>query len=243
MYAFAKTPRWIVGHMLTIVLLTIFVFAGFWQLARHQQRSDVNDAVTSRQNIEVVDIGSLLANTEPAEAEYRTVLVSGEFEGPDVILRSRALNGNPGCNVLTKLVRPDGRAVIVNRGWLPLQACEAPGDADIEAPTTELTLTGRVRQSRQRGRFGAIDPAEGVLTIMARIDLDRLQQQIEQPLLAVYVEQVSPVTEGLPVRLPAPETDGGPHLGYAVQWFSFAVVSIVGYPIVLRQQARESQKA
>jgi len=228
--------------MLFAVLLTIFVFAGFWQISRHEQRSAVNNAITSRQDVEAINIDALVANTEPAEAEYRTVLVTGEFDGPDVLLRSQALNGNPGCNVLTKLVGPEGRAVIVNRGWIPLQACESPNDAEIAAPTGASTLTGRVRQSRQRGRFGAIDPPEGVLSIMARVDLDRLQQQIDQPLAAVYVEQVSPATEGLPVRLPAPATDGGPHLGYAVQWFSFAAVSIVGYPIVLRQQAREAKK-
>jgi len=242
MYAFAKTPRWLAGHALFAVLLTIFVFAGFWQVSRYQQRSAVNNAVTSRQDVEAIEIGALLANTEPTEAEYRTVLVSGEFDGPDVILRSQALDGSPGCNILTKLVKPDGRAVIVNRGWIPLKACEAPEEAAITPPTEALTVTGRVRQSRQRGRFGAIDPAEGVLSIMARVDLDRLQQQIEQPLEAVYVEQVTPTTEGLLVRLPEPATDGGPHLGYAVQWFSFAAVAIVGYPIVLRNQARESRK-
>jgi len=237
------TPRWIAGHLLTAVLLTIFIFAGFWQVSRYQQRSEVTNAIRSRQNIEATSIDALLANNKPSDAEYRMVTVSGRFEGPDVMLRSQALDGNPGCNVLSSLVQDNGRALVVNRGWIPLQACEAPDDAEINAPPTTLTLTGRVRQSRQRGQFGAIDPAEGVLTIMARVDLDRLQQQIDRPLEIVYVEQVLPVAEGLPVRLPEPRTDGGPHLGYAVQWFSFAAVSIVGYPIVLRHQARESKKA
>lgn len=35
-----------------------------------------------------------------------------------------------------------------------------------------------------------------------------------------------------PVRLPAPELDEGPHLGYAIQWFSFATIALVGWLVL-----------
>jgi cytochrome oxidase assembly protein ShyY1 len=41
------------------------------------------------------------------------------------------------------------------------------------------------------------------------------------------------------VRWPVPELDEGPHLSYTVQWFSFALIILVGTFILLRKQARE----
>jgi surfeit locus 1 family protein len=31
------------------------------------------------------------------------------------------------------------------------------------------------------------------------------------------------------VHIPPPEQDNGPHLGYAIQWFSFALIFLVGW--------------
>lgn len=239
MYAFAKTPRWIAAHLLFAVLLTIFVSAGFWQLSRYQTRKDLNTSITSRQDIAVVPIGPLLADLDPSQAEYRTVSATGAYFGPSVIVRSRSLNGQPGCHVLSTLAIEGGSALVVNRGWLPLDVCE--GDkAESFGPTETVTqLTGRIRLTQTRGRFGPIDPPDGVLAVMARVDVERLQQQIGVRLHPVYVEQITPTDPDLPIGLPPPETDGGPHLGYTVQWFAFAMVSIVGYPLVLRKQAQE----
>lgn len=41
--------------------------------------------------------------------------------------------------------------------------------------------------------------------------------------------------QGLPRRWPAPALDDGPHLGYAIQWFSFAVIIVVGTVALLRK--------
>lgn len=239
MYAFTRKPRWIAAHLLFAVLLTTFVLAGFWQLSRHQSRKDLNSTITSRQDIAVVPIGPLLENLDPSQAEYRIVSATGRFFGPAVIVRSRSLNGQPGCHVLSTLAVEGEPALVVNRGWLPLDICEGSAADSTDPPETNTELTGRVRQTQTRGQFGAVDPPDGVLDVMARVDLDRLQKQVDVPLYPVYVEQITPADPDLPVELAAPETDGGPHLGYAVQWFAFALVSIIGYPLVLRKQARE----
>lgn len=38
---------------------------------------------------------------------------------------------------------------------------------------------------------------------------------------------------GYPVALPPPELDNGPHLGYAIQWFIFATIGLVGWGTLL----------
>ncbi len=36
---------------------------------------------------------------------------------------------------------------------------------------------------------------------------------------------------------PPDVTDGGPHLAYAIQWFSFALIGVVGYGLLIRRAA------
>ena len=41
-----------------------------------------------------------------------------------------------------------------------------------------------------------------------------------------------------PVRVPAPALDEGSHQSYAIQWFSFATVAVVGAAAVVRADRR-----
>ena len=235
MYAFAGKPRWIVGHVLVIVLVVVFVMAGLWQWSRHQWRSDMNDAIEARAEMPVLDVAALTTE-DPDDLEFRLATVAGAFTEQSVLIRSQSLDGQPGCHVVQPFVHDDQRAVIVNRGWIPLEVCESASPLD--DGLQHDAITGRVQLTETRGRFGVRDPAEGVLEIMARVDIERLQQQSDVELAPVYLEQVAPSNEGLPRLVPPPATDAGPHLGYTFQWFSFAAVAIIGYPLVLRRQAR-----
>jgi surfeit locus 1 family protein len=38
---------------------------------------------------------------------------------------------------------------------------------------------------------------------------------------------------------PAIELTEGPHFGYALQWFTFATILLVGYPFYLRKQGEK----
>ena len=58
--------------------------------------------------------------------------------------------------------------------------------------------------------------------------------------LPVVLQAAAADGGGLAV-VPPPDLGEGPHLGYAVQWFLFAAVGLVGYPFLLRRRAREAQ--
>ena len=55
----------------------------------------------------------------------------------------------------------------------------------------------------------------------------------------VYFDLATVVTEAqsdsTPARLGSPALDDGPHVSYAIQWFAFAIISIVGLVIFLRR--------
>ena len=45
------------------------------------------------------------------------------------------------------------------------------------------------------------------------------------------------------VPVPLPGTRRGPHRSYAAQWFIFATIGLVGYPLILRRVARDAGSA
>ena len=246
-YRFALRPRWILSHLFVIALVSSMVWAGFWQLRRLDEKQARNDRVRSRSEQPAVPVQSLAEPGEfdaAPELEFRQVTATGRYVvDQEVLVRSRSLEGAPGSWVLTPLLLADGTAVVVNRGWIsnPGELHAVPEAS--AAPTGPVEVAGLVRLTETRGRFGPQDPAEGTLTDLARADVARLDQQVAQDLLPFFVQllEQSPEIDLTrdPEPVPAPTLDEGPHLSYAVQWFIFTTVAVVGYPLILRRRARE----
>jgi len=77
------------------------------------------------------------------------------------------------------------------------------------------------------------------------IDPARLRAQFPYPLLPVQLQALPARNDPTyPVRLDAPVLDEGPHFSYAVQWFSFAVIAVVGWlaMILRRGDSRRTQQ-
>ncbi|MDQ3782854.1 MAG: SURF1 family protein [Actinomycetota bacterium] len=236
-------PVWIVGHLLALTAVVGFVLLGQWQLRRHQERGLLDDRIRARVADEPRPLAELVAElgTDGAALDLRPATAAGTYRPQDeVILQARTLNGRSGNEVLTPLDLGDGSAVLVDRGWVPLDVVGPPVEG-AEVPSGPVTVAGYLRPTQTRSGFGPVDPATGVLERVIRVDLDRLQQQIDLDLGEVYLvlAEQSPAQAGdFPIALPAPQPGGGPpHLSYAVQWFAFAGVVLVGYPILLRRRA------
>jgi surfeit locus 1 family protein len=241
-------PRWIVGTIICLAIVILFVNLGFWQLRRLDERRTRNDLVESRMDQAAVPIDELLQTTDDDDAAYRRVTVDGTWQ-PDstVLVRSRALHGRPGYHVLGTLVLDDGSGVIVNRGFVSY----GDGDEDairraVEPDSSRATIEGIVRPTETRGGIGPRDPADERLSVVNRVDVLRLQQQTDLPLAPVFVQQVEPVpSPGQPPEiLDIPDVgNDGPHLSYAMQWFLFATIGVIGWPLVVRRASRDRESS
>ena len=209
-------------------------------------------------------------NTVPL-LEYRSVHLDVQrIDWPDAIqIRNRSLDGLAGCHLAVPVEAsgnlngsPKSPGVLVVAGWLPEGVCTAATASTGEIPRGGLVdaqqIEGRIRLSQERGLLGPSDPPQGRLASLARTDVKRIDQQTTLGLVPVYVELTSASRSdgsliafggstaddsatSLVRPLPPPSLDAGPHLGYALQWFSFAVVAIVGYTLVLRHHARKGE--
>ncbi len=178
--------------------------------------------------------------TRGHEVSFRPVTATGTYVPSDeVVVNARALNGGPGVWILTPLRLDSGRAVAVLRGFVP-----APGPLDapprgIDPPAGRVTVTGIV-QPLDSSPFPA--PAGPSSRAFDNPDVARLATQVRYPLDPAYLQLRSsdPAQAGqVPVPLPPPTLDDGPHLNYAGQWFLFTAVVLIGWPLVLRRSAAQ----
>lgn len=251
------SPRWLAGHLLALSLVVLFVNLGFWQLRRMNERSSYNALLESRLNDEPEPLAELLQRyslAAPVEAEqsasYRRARARGRFDAEnEVLLRSRANNGSPGYHVLTPLRLSEDRAILVDRGWVPF-ALDTPPVAEAAPPDAPVEVTGVLYPPQTPvtsvllERLGLLqqDPAEGELEAVFFVNPARLEAQLPYTLEPIYLElatQTPPQRAQLPVPPPPPEITAGPHLSYALQWFAFALIGVVGYLALLRGVLRE----
>jgi surfeit locus 1 family protein len=243
-------PRWVVGHVLVLVLVVTAVNLGFWQLRRLDERRAFNAEVAGRAEAAPAPIGELVEAGEGtevgAEVRYRRATAEGEYDPEgQVLIRSRTLNERPGYWLVTPLVLDDGSALAVNRGFVPFTAEPAVAFAAAPPPVGRVAVRGLVLASEERQGIGPTDVAEGRLEALVRVDVERLDQQYEPDLLPVYLQleaQDPPADEQLPVLLPSPEQGEGNHLSYAGQWFLFAAVGAIGWPVLLRKTAQDERR-
>ncbi|MFZ6004954.1 MAG: SURF1 family protein [Actinomycetota bacterium] len=252
-WRFALTPKWVIRHVLVVALVVTMTLLGLWQLRRLDEKRDHKQLVEARQEqpIEaveaVVPAGADVGDPEVTAVLYRNITATGSYEADDtVVVENRTLNAAPGGWVLTPLRLASGKAVVVNRGFIGFDRSGKIVAPD--PPTGRVTVTGLVFPSQQRGRFGAVDPVEGSLDVLARVDLARLAAQVDYDVLPAYVQLVTsdpserPAEAGMPtlVALGPPEPEEGPHLAYAVQWFTFTTIAAGGYVLLLRRVARDT---
>lgn len=220
------SPRWIAGHLLAVTGVVVFVSLGFWQLRRLEEKRSFNASVEAGLAAPIAPIGEL-----PDGATYRRVRAEGTYDPAFEALVLRARRGVSGYHVLTPLVLEDGEAVLVDRGWVPIQY-ESPRDPGFAAPLGTVSMIGMLWPAQE----GSGVPGE-FPDVVRRIDPEVQAAFTPYPLRPEYLVLATqePDEGGLPIAVEPPTLPEGPHLGYAVQWFLFAAVVVVGYPILLRK--------
>lgn len=238
MYAFARSPRWIVGHVLVVVVVVAFANLGFWQLRRLEEVRTRNALVAARVEAAPRPLTEVVGDTGglTEDLAYRRVTVSGTYAaGDELVTAPRSYNGRPHQMVLTPLRTADGEGVLVQRGWIPFQRTWSP--EEVAPPTEPVQITGVLLPPEPGG------DSEPVREQVMRADPDRLEERMSLDLLPVLLlaQDQRPAT-GTPLLRPVElvELQEGNHLSYAVQWFLFAVVVVIGYPLLLRRRARDS---
>jgi surfeit locus 1 family protein len=225
-----------------LVSAVVCVRLGLWQLDRRAERQAHNDSVRANAAAPPTPLPQLGL---PADSlRFRRVQMRGRWDyHHEIALTGRSRNGSPGVHILTPLV-PNGidHAVLVNRGWV-----YAPDAATIDFDRWHegetAAFTGYVELFPEP-EAGARDPrSTRSARAWHRIDTAELARTLPYSLEPYYIVALqdsggAPAADR-PARLDLPQLGAGPHLSYAIQWFSFGTIALVGAAILIWRDRRQ----
>ena len=216
-------------------LAVTFVQLGEWQLHRLDQRRERNATAAANQSKPVVDWKEVFTDTIDEDEQWQRVTITGTYLPEHQLeVRYRNVGGQAGSEWVVPMKTSDGSVVLVNRGFTTRD--EGTVVEAKAAPTGEVTVQGFVRRN-ERGKANAVVPVQGSVRL---INAPAIAQVIGVPLADGYIQQIRsdpPTADLTPVGLP--DTDEGPHLSYAVQWFLFTAVAVIGAVLLVRADLRE----
>ena len=239
--------KWILATVLVLAAMVVMVRLGIWQLDRLKTRRAFNARVTAQIAQPALDLHGAALQDDLTQMEYRSVTVTGAYDSQgEIALRNQVWNDQWGVHLITPLkIVGSNQAILVDRGWISGEAYQS-GDWSQYAEPGMVTVRGIIRLSENKAEIGRRSdptpaPGAGPLKTWNFVNIPRLQGQISESLLPVYIQEApGPGWTGLPYRS-QPELDlsEGPHLSYAVQWFMFAAILGIGYPFFIKRREKE----
>lgn len=240
--------RWLPATLLVLVASVVMVRLGIWQLDRLDQRRAFNARVVEQQNEPLLVLDQNTLDLDLYSMEYRSVMVTGEYLPEDeIVLRNQVWETEFGSELGVKLLTPlliegTDTAILVDRGWIPAEDA-GPAARAKYAQDNSVTVRGQLRRAETDfGLFRVPDPTlspdQSRLDAWNDLDLQRVASQVDTSLLPVYLQRFPDEEQTNPpfAAIPGLDLSEGPHFGYAMQWFSFAALLLLGYPFYIRRQ-------
>jgi cytochrome oxidase assembly protein ShyY1 len=230
--------RWIVGTILVVAIVGGCISAGFWQLRRLDERRQTNAQIRARAT-DVIDLppAGFADDVDDDGLIFRRVRVTGTYDAArELLVRFRTRKGLPGYEVVTPLDTADG-IVLVNRGWVPLDMGDHWPDPEAAPPSGEVEVEGLIVPAES----GPVRRSDDVIAV---VDPERLTDAVaagDRPVYALPLLATGS-SDAFPAAIDPPDLGEGPHRDYAVQWFLFATVGVIGWVVLLFRRGPFSRR-
>lgn len=243
MLGFLLKPRWL-GLLAFVVAFGLVCFQlGFWQLERHFARIDRNEAIRAAFATPAVPLDDVVKanqDVEPSD-EWIRVSVSGTYDAArSATVKYRVRENIPGAEIVVPLRLDDGTAVLVNRGWVETESRNKKPTVP-SPPAGQVNIEGWLRPNNQAGGK-AVRLSDGQIRA---IDSVGFSESVPYDLRSGYLNLRTEQPRGTPApaKEPKPDLSQGVHFFYALQWWFFALIGIVGYSSFAVSEYRERRAA
>lgn len=228
----------------TLIVMALCIRLGFWQYNKAQAKIVAQQQIDEGLNTGPIKLPSIIEDKD--SWLYKRVSFKGEYMPEyQIILDNRVQNMQAGYHVITPVkVDGDNHYVLVNRGWVP-------GNPNrtlpvIETPAGEHTFVGDLFFPLEKVFTLEAERDAGAVwqTLWQNIDMKRYQSSVPFNVKPFIVRLAPGDQAGGYVReWPAPKNRINVHLGYAYQWFGFALTLFVIYIVLnLKRLKKESKE-
>ena len=191
--------------------VAVLLSLGIWQVQRLSWKTEIVDRIETRLAAEPVPVPE---DAEPAADRYLRVRADGTVGERELHVYTSAPPHGVGYRVIAPLTLDDGRQILLDRGFVPIDQKDAPRHAG------QITVEGTLAWPRETDSFtSAPDREENVW--FAR-DVALMADALgTEPVMLVTAR--SDDIAG-PMPLPVSPAIRNAHLEYAITWFSLAAV-------------------
>lgn len=221
----------LVGTVLMVLCIPLFIKFGFWQYNKAEQKQQLQDMYDQALVAEPVEMPKEFADIN--DWRYRQVKVSGIYV-PDyqILLDNQVEQERAGYHVITPLrVEQTGQYILVNRGWVAANPDKSVLPT-IETPTGEQQINGHLWLPSTK--FYSLEKSDQMPTEIAwqtvwqNMDMQRYQALVPFDVLPLAIRLDAKSQGGGYSRVwPRPAERITTHIGYAYQWFGFAVAAFL----------------
>ncbi|MCR4301537.1 MAG: SURF1 family protein [Sulfuricaulis sp.] len=236
-------PR-LIPSLVVAALLPLFLYLGFWQLQRAEEKRLMQAEYDTRANGPAVQVERRVQR--PDELQFYRVVAQGHYETDyQILIDNRVQQGRVGYHVISPLKLQDSELrLLVNRGWIAV-GTDRSQLPEFETPGNLQQITGV-----------ATVPAEKYFTLAKPDSLDRGWQRVWQNMdMARYAAAVPFPVQPVVVLLDPTDTAGGftrdwsrldvgisVHQGYAFQWFMLAAALATIYLFLSLRRSGDARR-
>jgi surfeit locus 1 family protein len=191
--------------------VAILVWLGVWQLHRLEWKTAILERIEARLAADPVPVPAAL---DPEADAYLKVEARGTLEPRELHVYTSAPGRGVGYRVIAPLALEDGRRVLVDRGFVPIEA------KDAARPPGPIAVAGNLAWPQETDRWTS--PPDREANIWFARDVPLMAEALgTEPVMIVASasdDRAAPVPMPVTVNIP------NDHLGYAITWFGLAVV-------------------
>lgn len=224
----------VITGILVLIALAILISLGTWQVERLHWKEGLLADIAARQvaaPMPLADIEAMAASG--GDIEYCKVTVTGRYINNKERHFFATWRGQTGFYVYTPLELADGRALLVNRGFVPYENKEPEMRMQGQL-TDQQTVTGLAREKLPGKPSWVVPDNDIAKNIFYWKDLDVMAESVgleKARVIPFFVDADStPNPAGLPIGGVTQVDLPNDHLQYAFTWYGLAavLVAVVG---------------
>ncbi|HKS56786.1 MAG TPA: SURF1 family protein [Steroidobacteraceae bacterium] len=223
---------------LTIAAVALFIRAAFWQIDRAAENEELQTQFAAGQR----SVVAVTAANAAKLTQYQRVTARGHYDSAHQILLDSmpSAMGQPGYRVVTPFELEDGSWLLVDRGWHRPGATRSdiPDVAVGEAPRT---VAGQLSLLPKPGvrLAGPASTGSNWPRVMNYPEQASVEQALERKVLPRLMLLDRDQPDGFERVWQARTVMGSErNIGYAVQWFVFAIAAIVLFVVMGLRRGR-----
>ena len=237
-------PR-LITTIIAIVFFFLFIYLGFWQLDRAEQKREIQSFFNEQQANKTINLNNDLFENNDSIL-WRKVTATGSFlEHQQILLDNQVNAGQAGYYIYSPFkIKNREDIFLVNRGWAPT-GVDRNQSPNLILTEGEVTIHGVLKREPRTGLLLMENQFEKLgmqVTRVQKIDINEISV-LTRIKLTPYIIQLSSDSKHGYIRNWKSRSSGeNVHVGYAYQWFAFATTLFVIYFVMnIKKKAKENE--